>query len=508
MGQTNLLAVAATLSLALIAAGEVAAQGPVYRERWGYLHLEHRRAELWRELRSASAEARTAVAGLLLQPDQGVPFVPVARALAHLRGRPADAAWFVRASVGAYVLPEVCDPDARTATCRDVHASVFLPFSLPLPGALSFDLRVRDQKGEERWRGRIDEGTSLEDLRMARAHVAVPGRDLPDGAYTLEVRTRIAEAEPAATDPQLAWTFHVLRGYQQRAERAMGEVVKMQPGLAALPKALLGGLADQVGRAYHGEAFAVRSDAVEELQRLERALQDLAAGKPLLDGLAGDRALGLPAGDAPPLQVVVRAVSVEPEASPRPVVVFLSGTPTYDLTMRRPTAPATQDPAWLADAMRGFAAARRWHQVFVESPGGGRDYLASLEALLLHLPNVLPGGAGPLVVVAEREAASVLGLHLPRFADRLRGAVLVGGGLFPRTHLAKLGALPTRFGEVAGMASGEAMAGLVAFAASEASTKGEPSPLAMLPGEPAPWIAAVPHFAAAIEAFLAECLAR
>lgn len=508
MGQTNLLAVATTLGLALVAADEVAAQGPVYRERWGYLHLEHRRAELWQELRSASAEARTTVAGLLLQQDQGVPFAPVARALAHLRGRSADAAWLVRASVGSYVLPEVCDPDARTETCRDVHVSVFLPFSLPLPGELAFDVRVRDSKGDERWRGRITEGTSLEDLRMARAHLAVPGRDLPDGAYTLEVRTRIADAEPVATDPRLAWTFHVLRGYQQRAEKAMGEVVQAQPGLAALPKAMLGGLADQVGRAYHGEAFAVRSDAVVELQRLERALQNLAAEQPLLDGLEGDRAVGLPAGDAPPLQVVVRAASVELEAPPRPVVVFLSGTPTYDLTMRRPSSPATRDPAWLADAMRGFAAASRWHQVFVESPGGGRDYLASLEALLTHLPSVVPGGAGPLVVVAEREAASVLGLHLPRFAERLRGVVLVGGGLFPRTHLAKLGGLPVRFGEVAGLPSGEAMAGLVAFATSEARAEGGPSPVAMLPGEPAPWIAAVPHFAAAIEAFFAECLAR
>jgi len=508
MGQTNLLAVAATLGLACFVPRDVAAQGPVYRERWGFLHLEHRRAELWQELRSASAEARTTVAGLLQQPDQGVPFVPVARALAHLRGKPADEAWLVRAAMGTYVLPEVCDPDARNETCRDVHVSVFLPFSLPLPGPLSFDVRVRDQKGDERWRGRITEGTSLDDLRMARPHVAVPGRDLPDGTYTLEVRTRIGDAEPVDTDPQLAWTLHVLRGYQQRAEKAMGEVVKAQPGLAALPKALLGGLADQVGRAYHGEAFAVRSDAVADLQRLELALQNLAAAKPVLDGVDGDRSIGLPAGDAPPLQVVVRAVPVESAAPPRPVVVLLLGTPSYDLTMRRPAAPATRDPAWLADAMRGFAAAQRWHQVFVESPGGGRDYLASLEALLTHLPAVLPGGAGSVVVVAEREAASVLGLHLPRFADRLRGVALIGGGLFPRTHLPKLGALPVRFGAVAGLPSGEAMAGLVAFAASQARPSGEPSALAMLPGEPAPWIAAVPHFAAALEAFFAECLAR
>lgn len=508
MGQTNLFAVATTLGIALCGACEVEAQGPVYRERWGYLHLEHRRAELWQELRAAPAEARAAVADLLLQPDQGVPFAPIAKALAHLRGRPADAAWLVRASMGCYVLPEVCDPEARTETCRDVQVSVFLPCSLPLPGPLSFDVSVRDQQGDERWRSRIVDGTSLEDLRMARAHVAVPGRDLPDGAYVLEVRTRIAGAEPAAGDPRLAWTFHVLRGYQQRAEKALGEVVRVQPGLAALPKAMLGGLADQVGRAYHGEAFVVQSDAVGELQRLERALQNLVDEKPLLAGFAGDRAIGLPAGDAPPLQVVVRTAPVEPEASPRPVVVFLVGTPTYDLTMRRPAAPATCDPAWLAEAMRGFAATQRWHQVFVESPGGGRDYLASIEALLTHLPMVLPEGAGPLLVVAEREAASVVGLHLPRFAGRLRGVALLGGGLFPRTHLPKLGALPVRFGEVAGMPSGEAMASLVAFAASDAGARGEPSSLAMLPGGPAPWIAAVPHFAPALEAFCVECLAR
>lgn len=508
MGQANLLAVATTLGLALGTAGAVGAQGPVYRERWGYLHLEHRRAELWTELRAASAEARSKIPGLLLQPDQGVPFAPVAAGLAHLRGRSADAAWLVRAAMGTYVLPEVCDPDARNETCRSVHVSVFLPFSVPLPGTLSFDVCVRDQQGDERWRGRITESTSLDDLRMARPHVAVPGKDLPDGAYVLEVRTRIGDAEPAAEDPRLAWTFHVLRGYQLRAETAMGGVVKAQPGLAAVPRALLGGLADQVGRAYHGEAFAVRSDAVLDLQRLERALQNLAADRSLLDGLDGDLAIGLPAGDAPPLQVVVRRAAVEVTAPPRPVVVFLAGTPTYDLSMRRPAAPATRDPAWLADAMQGFAAARRWHQLFVESPGGGRDYLVALEAMLTHLPEVLPAGAGPVIVVAEREAASVLGLHLPRFVERLRGVVLVGGGVFPRTHLAKLGSLPLRFGEVAGLPTGDAMRGLVAFAAGEARSSGEVDPLAMLVGEPAPWIAAVPHWAPAIEAFCAECLAR
>ncbi len=146
--------------------------------------------------------------------------------------------------------------------------------------------------------------------------------------------------------------------------------------------------------------------------------------------------------------------------------------------------------------------------MFVESPGGGRDYLASFDALLEHLPALLPGGVGPCVVVAEREAASVLGLHLPRFAERLRGVVLLGGGLFPRAHLDKLGDLQVRFGEVAGMPSGQAMRGLCEFAAAEASKAGVPSSLAMLPGGPAVWIAAMPQFAPAIEAFVAECAAR
>ena len=68
------------------------AQGPVYRERWGYLHLENRRAEVFHELRGRSEEDVAKVAEILVAPDFGKPFMPVAKALAFLRGVEADDA--------------------------------------------------------------------------------------------------------------------------------------------------------------------------------------------------------------------------------------------------------------------------------------------------------------------------------------------------------------------------------------------------------------------------------
>ncbi len=52
------------------------AQGPVYRERWGYLHLENRRAEVFHELRGRSETDVAKVAEVGLDITRGTIYGP------------------------------------------------------------------------------------------------------------------------------------------------------------------------------------------------------------------------------------------------------------------------------------------------------------------------------------------------------------------------------------------------------------------------------------------------
>lgn len=506
MGEGQLLLAAAALT-ALSFAVPAVAQGPLYRERWGFQLLEHRRHEVLASLPTRPADVHHEVARLLAAPENGQPFAPVAAALALVRGATLDDAFRLRAAIGAYVLPEVCDPEARNTLCRTVNVSIFVATPMPLPGGVVFDCVARDASGAERWRTtleRKDDGAAftLEDLRMGRASVSVPCQEWADGTYTLDVVTRIDGKLPAAGGPTLSWSFHLLRGYQARAEAAMAAATADAAKRAPFERAVVHGMAERVQRAYQGEAFAVRSEAVQELLRLERALQNLAGGEPVLAGIDGEVALGLPSGAAgasAPLAAVLRPARGD---GPRPLVVFASGTPCYDLSPRRPSSPATRDPAWAAHALGGFAAERGWHQLFLESPGAGRDYLAALRAVLAALPSLLPGGRGPVLLVAEREAAAVVGLQLQRVREELAGLVLVGGGVFPRPVAVATAGLPVRFARVHGTPANDAMANLIDFCAQSTEAKGLDVRW-LADGEPA-WPLALPLHAAAIEAFAAS----
>lgn len=507
MGQGTLFHPAGALSsagalLALLA--PAAAQGPLYRERWGYLHLEARRHELARELAGRSAEDHRRTAALLAEPDGGMPFLPVAKALAFLRGVTADPAFVLRCTIGAYVLPEVCDPDGDHEQCRTTNVSVCLPFGVPLPGALSFAVVVENAAGEVAWQGEITDRTDERDVGMGKATVSVPSGDLPDGAYAMTLRTRLDDEDPRPTDPVCRWTFHVLRGYQARGERALRDAHARQEGLAAVERAVLVGAAGQVARAYYGEPWAVQSDGVQDLVRLERVLANLAAGAAAADGLSGDLVLALPAAEGPPFACVLRRADGD---GPRPLVVVAAGAPAFDATARRPTAPASRDPAWLAHEFAAFARDRKWHLACLESPGVGRDFGRCLREALAALPAFLPGGAGPVLLVAEREAAAVAALHLGDLHQALRGVVLVGSGAVPGPMWRQLGALPVRYAAAHGL--GEAMLQPVfAFVDAERRDGRWQGDVAWLTDDRPAWCLALPQLAPAIEAFAAELLAR
>lgn len=502
MGQRELLAAGTLIAVTLLAVAAPRAQGPIYRERWGYQHLERLRATVRDELAGRDAATVAAVAALLAEPDRGLPVVPVARALAHLRGVEADAAFVLRAAIAVFPLPEVVDPVASSEECRGANLTVYLPFTLPSPGKLSFVAelrRVGAATDEVLWGAVITSDTGVEDLRMARPRVRAERDEWQDGEYEMRLRTRIDGAEPRATDPVLTWTCHVLHGYQARAEQAFAAARQMRPPLTPRLGALLDGFVAPVLRSYSGEAVEGRSDAVRELERLEAVVANLTAGNDPLAGLDGDLLTALPVAGQAALPCVLRRANV---AGSRPLVVFAPGVPTYDARTWRPTAPATRGARWLAEELRGFGQDRGWHAAFLDSPGG-RDYAVALKDALVALRELLPVGDRPVVLVAEREAAAVAALLVPELRGQLAGLVLVGSGGLGASQLAALGDLPVRYVLPPGLVASDGLRRSLELVKDHAQPGAAPLDLARFDIAP-PWPFAVPMAAASIAAFVAE----
>ncbi len=496
MGEGELLAVARALTLALLAS-HCAAQGLVYRERWAYLHLEARRAEVWQALAGAEASARDRVADLLAAPDGGVPIAPVAKALAALRGVAADDAFVLRTAISAFVLPEVCDPQASNEICRSLNVSVALPFGVAFPAKVTFTVEALDAQQQVLWSTSLEHDTAERDVRMARPTAQIPCADLPDGSYRVRVATLVDGAPPRATDPGCAWTFHVLRGYQSRAEAAMAKAGELTPKLGAADRAHLLGLRGQVHRAYTGEAFAVASDGVHDLLRLEQALANVAAKRPARDGIAGDADVAFEVAGEPPFAAVLRAAASD---GPRPLVVFVAGTPAYDPAATRPAAPATRDPRWLAHELAAFGAAERWHVAFCESPGLGRDWARDLRQVLPQLAELVATGGRKPLLVCEREAAAIAGLQIGSVREQLAGLVLLGGGAMSGAALAANGPLPVRYAAPRGVGE-EAIERVLDYVAAQQQKGGWQGDVARLTAVRPPWPLAMPALADDIAAF-------
>jgi hypothetical protein len=452
------------------------------------------------------------VAELLAEPDGGVPFAPVAKALAALRGVPCDEAFTFRASIAVYLLPEVADPDGANEVCRDTNVSLFLPMSMPVPDGIGFEFEARDAAGERVWWHRLDgEPPDLEDLRLARKTVKVPARDLANGAYELTVRTLVGGEPVGAADPVLTWRFHVLRGYQQRTERAFEVASERLSELSPEERPLLEGLLSEVGRAYRGEAFDARSEAVVDLQRLERALQNVANEEPVLTGLHGDVPVFLPTGEPSGLPCVLRLpADFEPGGARarRPMVVFAASSPSYDGATRRPTAPGTRGPRWLAHELPGFGDSQGWDVAFVDSPGDGRDYGSHLPRALQALRAILAPGDRSMVLVCDREAAAVAAFRIGELREHLAGLVLVGAGAMTGQALDELGELPVRYVVSHGYPAAEGMRRSLDYVDLKEQAGEAHGDVALLVEREMPWTCAVPLLADEIAAFAAEAFAR
>lgn len=502
------LQVGALLVALLGAAPPALAQGPVYRERWGYLYLEHLRGAVRQELQGRDAATRAEVARLLAEPDGGVPSAPPARALAHLRGVTADDAFVLRATLGVFPLPEIVDPVGDNEVCRKLNATLFLPFTVASPGALSFVVEVRDAAGAAVFGKTVDTDTAIDDLRRARPVVAVDAAELADGEYELRVRALVDGQEPRAQDPRLQLRFSVLRGYQHRAEAAMNATRDAVAKLDGLPRTELLGLAAEVSRTYQGEAYDHESTARLDLERLEAALANVAGGRAVLDGLAGDVPIALPVGDAQIRCVLRRHADDAVTAVARPLLVVAGAAPVYDLTARRPTGPSTTGPRALAAALPALGRDPAWHVAFLESPGLGLDFHKALPEALAGLRELLHVDAARVVLVCDRDAAAITGFSLPGVRAAIGGLVLVGAGAMTPASLECVGTLPVRIAALAGCPSSDGLRRTMEFVQQQRATGKGPEDFAWLTEEAMPWPLGLPLLEPAIAAFAAQVFGR
>ncbi|MBK8097821.1 MAG: hypothetical protein IPK26_11980 [Planctomycetes bacterium] len=502
MGQSH---VSAAGTLIALFAAPLLAQGPLYRERWGYLHLELRRDLVLRELAGRDLDTRQKVGELLVADDKGIPFLPVAKALALLRAVPADPAFVVRTMASAFVLPEVVDPEAANEECRLGHVSMFLPYSIELPGKVTFAVEVVDHAGARVFAGTIERDTDLENLRMGRAAIAVPAAELPDGDYRVRVQTLIDGDLPRAADPMLEHHFGILRGYQQRAEKAMLAARERDATLPPVPRALLRGLASEVARAYAGEAFEVRSTGVADLLAFERALDNLAADRPLTTGVAGTLIAALPVGDQQ-LGAAIRWPAVD-DTDKKPLLVFAAGSPAYDVQARRPSSPASRSPRWLLHALRDFDREGRFRIACLESPGNGVLYGAALEQGVAALRTLLPVMPGATVLVAEREAAVAATFHPKWLASDIQGIALVGAGSLGAPQLQQLGSLQILACSAHGHPSSAGLQRVADLIAGKHGTFEFGGKFELLSGEGMPWPFVLPLRLPEIAAFAQRVVA-
>jgi hypothetical protein len=455
MGEGNLLTVGAAL-IALIPA-TCRAQGPGYRDAWHHVHLEALRQTIWRELAGRPEADRQRVSVLLAGAPGDGAFAAEARALAHLHGVAADERFCLRAGLAAFVLPEVVDPTGDHPSCRDLHVSPTLPASVRhLEGAV-VDVTVHDADGRQLSQQRL-EGLTAAELAHGTRSAPVSCAELADGRYEVRLRVGFDGAPAAAADPDLRWTFHVRRGYQVAAQAAMAAARDACGKLAEPERTLLAGLSAQVARAYAGEAFAVRSEAPRELDLLVTALRNLGAGQPVLARLAGAVATQLPTGGQPLGCVLRITAGAEPgvATAARPLVVFASGSPSHGDHLPRPETPRVRAAGWMAAALERFGAGSDWNVAYLDSPGSGENYGSHLRSALTTLRQLWPPGDRPVVLVCERDAATVATLHLATLRPAVDGVVLLGTSALSHRVLDELAGVALRV-EPVGAASPRAL---------------------------------------------------
>lgn len=407
----------------VLLAGLVSAQ-PLLRERRTHARVLELRHQLLCELEGASADLLAGVAADLLSDAEGSAFLPLARALARVRSVKADAAFVFRHGVQVFAMPEIIDGDRYKEAAVTVH----LPFRPEPVGRLTFRVVVRDGGGKTVWDSAIEERTSMDDLLRFTCGTKIPIKDLPDGRYAVDVETLIEGVSPRPADPRSSTCFHVQRDLAERVNRLAEGYKALESSEKSGPHqvAMLVGMLARIQRVIEGEPSSGKSLGGKDLDDALRLLENIEKGLPPLAGLRGWVTIGVVVGEDEPAMVRLR-LPVAGEA-PRPLVLFVPGSPAYSPTWWRPTSPRSVAPGWLADELDivGFDSDARWHLAVMESPGRYQGNARVVRGVIDGLRKMLP--VGEVVLVGEREGALAAVQTVVETTDLAVGVVLIAGG--------------------------------------------------------------------------------
>jgi hypothetical protein len=380
------------------------------RERRTHTWVMELRLQVWEECRSqleARPELLAQVAAELASESRGNPLLPLARALARARGVAADAAFELRAGVQCLASPEVVDGERYPHVALTMHT----PYRLSFEGAVAFRLRVLDDAGEVVWRGDIAHDTAPDDLTRFRATVQVPVAEWPDGAYRVEAELLLDGAGPRAADPRSRARFCVRRGFPAAVQALQRRAAELSRAAAPGALAAVHGAMAELHGLYAGEPRRGQGTAGADLERARAILDNVAEGREPLAGLRGwaDLAVATGAGEAVEVSVRLPADGADASPPPRPLLLVVPGSPTWDGGWSRPTSPASASPHWLRDALEAFDFDREQRCVLavMESPGRVRELDGAIAAVVAHLREGF-GAGDELLLVGEREGASAV----------------------------------------------------------------------------------------------------
>lgn len=403
-------------------------------ERRAFAHLSDQRTELVGAWRSASPALRAKITEALESDSAGNPFLPTARALAIVRGVACDPEFVFRTAVHCFALPEILDPEEF----QELSVTMHLPYSVPVPAGVRFLLNGTDASGKPRALARIESATGQEDLERFRAVATIPVAEL-GGVQRVEAKVAIGERGGVReADPVPGAPVQVVVGFKKRVEALRAARAGLAASATPRDLALLDGTLSAVERVWSGEPRTGACDPLAELTLAEHVVGNLAAGRAALAGVARGAptagltrlTLGLRAEEGVPWTAAVELREGEQPA--RSLVVVLPGPPFWPTSLGGPSSPQATPPGLVLDQVLALGADRFADSqvVVLESPGKLANPASALPKVCAELRAVLGLGDQPLLLVAEREGATVTTLALaraPRFVDAV---ILVEGGSF------------------------------------------------------------------------------
>jgi hypothetical protein len=336
-----------------------------------------------------------------------------------------------RTAIHCFALPEVVDP----VEFKELAVTMHMRSGCRGPGRAVRHRRQEGGPGAPAPLAVIEQDTGRDDLERFRAVAKVPvraARPPRDRAGHQHDRRRAAARRRSRADAPV----RVIPGYSARAKSLSAERRSLEGKAAADDLAVLDGALSAVERVWTGEPRGGLFDARTDLEACERMLANVVEGRPICSASGRANATTGPglhdrpgAGEGRSWTCTLdgRPASGRLDAS----VVVVPGTPTWPTHLGAPSSPEATPPgfvwsqldaAGLPQALAGRAAA----VVVLESPGRVQLPAENLPHACAALRRLLGAADAPLVLLAERDGATVVSSALERPRAFAQAVVLVG----------------------------------------------------------------------------------